>query len=153
MNINATLLVQMIAFGALIWFTMKFIWPPLINAIDERSQKIADGLAAADKARSELASAKDGGDLGAIRLSDMAPDMRELLINLTPGQVSRVTESSDSVQFFQVLTINTDGQFHFPPYELASSSIHDRLFQEEMKNRLENWMKELREQAMIKELD
>lgn len=59
MNINATLLFQMIAFAALIWFTMKFIWPPLISAIDERSQKIADGLAAADKARSELASAND----------------------------------------------------------------------------------------------
>ena len=59
MNINATLLVQMIAFGALIWFTMKFVWPPLIGAIDERNQKIADGLAAADKARSDLASAND----------------------------------------------------------------------------------------------
>ena len=59
MNINATLLVQMIAFGALIWFTMKFVWPPLINAIDERTQKIADGLAAADKAKADLASAND----------------------------------------------------------------------------------------------
>jgi F-type H+-transporting ATPase subunit b len=57
MNINATLLVQIIAFGALIWFTMKFVWPPLVNAIDERTQKIADGLAAADKARADLASA------------------------------------------------------------------------------------------------
>ena len=59
MNINATLVVQMIAFGALIWFTMKFVWPPLVNAIDERSQKIADGLAAADKAKADLASAND----------------------------------------------------------------------------------------------
>ena len=62
MNINATLLVQMIAFGALIWFTMKFVWPPLIGAIDERTQKIADGLAAADKARADLASAKVEAD-------------------------------------------------------------------------------------------
>ena len=59
MNINATLLVQMLAFGALIWFTMKFVWPPLVNAIDERSRRIADGLAAADKARAELASTND----------------------------------------------------------------------------------------------
>ena len=59
MNINATLLVQVIAFGALIWFTMKFVWPPLVNAIDARTQKIADGLAAADKARADLASAND----------------------------------------------------------------------------------------------
>ncbi len=59
MNINATLLVQIIAFAALIWFTMKFVWPPLIGAIDQRNQKIADGLAAADKARADLASAND----------------------------------------------------------------------------------------------
>lgn len=102
---------------------------------------------------SELPSAKDGGDLGALLLTDMAPDMRELLIDLAPGQVSRVTDASDSVQFFQVLTINDGTTPQFPAYELVSSAIHDQLFQEEIKSRLENWMKELREQAMIKEID
>ena len=57
MNINATLFIQMVVFGVLVWFTMKFIWPPITKALDERAQKIADGLAAADKAKSELASA------------------------------------------------------------------------------------------------
>ena len=57
MNINATLIGQAIVFLALIWFTVKFIWPPLLNAIEERQKKIADGLAAADKARLELADA------------------------------------------------------------------------------------------------
>ena len=57
MNINATLFIQIVVFGVLVWFTMKFIWPPITKALDERAQKIADGLAAADKARSELASA------------------------------------------------------------------------------------------------
>ncbi len=57
MNINATLFIQMVVFGVLVWFTMKFIWPPITKALDERAQKIADGLAAADKAQSELASA------------------------------------------------------------------------------------------------
>jgi len=47
-NITATLLGQMITFSALIWFTMKFIWPPLTTAMDARQQKIADGLAAAE---------------------------------------------------------------------------------------------------------
>jgi len=56
-NINATLFIQMVVFGVLVWFTMKFIWPPITKALDERAQKIADGLAAADKAKSELASA------------------------------------------------------------------------------------------------
>lgn len=59
MNINATLLVQAVAFAALIWFTMRFVWPPLINAVDQRTQKIADGLAAAEKAKLDLASAND----------------------------------------------------------------------------------------------
>ncbi len=120
----------------------------------ERIRKLVqDGQDFRELARSfsELASAKDGGDLGAISLSDMAPNMRELLSDLSPGQVSRVTDTSESIQFFQVLTINNGGPPRFPPYELVSTSIHDRLFQEEMKSRLENWMKELREQAMIKQ--
>ncbi|CAM2181104.1 ATP synthase Fo complex subunit b [Paraburkholderia sacchari] len=57
MNINATLFAQMVVFLILAWFTMKFVWPPLINALDERSKKIADGLAAADKGKAELEAA------------------------------------------------------------------------------------------------
>ncbi len=54
MNINATLFLQAVVFAILVWFTMKFVWPPITKALDERAQKIADGLAAADKAKSEL---------------------------------------------------------------------------------------------------
>ncbi len=57
MNINATLFLQAVVFAILVWFTMKFVWPPITKALDERAQKIADGLAAADKAKSELATA------------------------------------------------------------------------------------------------
>ena len=57
MSINATLIVQMIVFAILIWFTMRFIWPPITAALDERAKKIADGLSAADKAKAELAAA------------------------------------------------------------------------------------------------
>jgi F-type H+-transporting ATPase subunit b len=56
-SINATLFVQAIVFAILVWFTMKFVWPPIATALDERAQKIADGLAAADKAKSELTNA------------------------------------------------------------------------------------------------
>lgn len=49
MNINLTLIGQSIAFAVFVWFCMKFIWPPLINALDERKKRIADGLAAADE--------------------------------------------------------------------------------------------------------
>jgi F-type H+-transporting ATPase subunit b len=56
-SINATLFVQAIVFLLLVLFTMKFVWPPIAKALDERAQKIAAGLAAAEKAKAELASA------------------------------------------------------------------------------------------------
>ncbi len=57
MNINGTLVAQAIVFALLVLFTMKFVWPPIAAALDERASKIADGLAAADKAKSELSAA------------------------------------------------------------------------------------------------
>ena len=57
MNLNATLVVQFVVFFILAGFTMKFVWPPLMKALDERAKKIADGLAAAEKGKLELADA------------------------------------------------------------------------------------------------
>lgn len=57
MSINATLIIQMIVFAILVWFTMRFVWPPITAALDERAKKIADGLSAADKAKAELSNA------------------------------------------------------------------------------------------------
>lgn len=57
MSITATLIVQMIVFLILVGFTMKFVWPPIAAALDERAAKIKEGLAAADKARADLAAA------------------------------------------------------------------------------------------------
>jgi F-type H+-transporting ATPase subunit b len=57
MSITGTLIVQMIVFLILVGFTMKFVWPPITAALDERARKIAEGLSAADKAKSELAVA------------------------------------------------------------------------------------------------
>jgi len=56
-SINATLFAQLVVFFLLAWFTMKFVWPPIVKALDERAQKIADGLSAADKAKADLVSA------------------------------------------------------------------------------------------------
>jgi len=56
-SINATLFVQAIVFGILVWFTMRFVWPPIANALDERAEKIAHGLAAAEHAKIELSNA------------------------------------------------------------------------------------------------
>ena len=57
MSITGTLIVQMIVFLILVWFTMKFVWPPIVKALDERAKKIADGLSAADKAKADLSAA------------------------------------------------------------------------------------------------
>lgn len=57
MSITATLIIQMIVFLILVGFTMKFVWPPIAAALDERATKIAAGLAAADKAKAELSAA------------------------------------------------------------------------------------------------
>ena len=58
MNINATLILQSIAMMIFVWFCMKFLWPPLIKAMDERRERIAEGLAASDRAEQELEAAK-----------------------------------------------------------------------------------------------
>ncbi len=54
MDINLTLIVQMLVFAAFVWFTMKFVWPPLAKAMEERQDKIADGLSSAERGRKEL---------------------------------------------------------------------------------------------------
>lgn len=61
MNINASLFVQMVVFFLGAWITMKYVWPPLINAIEERQKQIADGLAAANKGERALAVATEQG--------------------------------------------------------------------------------------------
>lgn len=58
MNLNATLIAQIVVFLTFVAFTMKFVWPPIVKALDERAGKIADGLAAADKAKTDLALAE-----------------------------------------------------------------------------------------------
>jgi F-type H+-transporting ATPase subunit b len=57
-NLNATLFAQFVVFFILAVFTMKFVWPPVMKALDERAEKIANGLAAADRAKSEVAAAE-----------------------------------------------------------------------------------------------
>ena len=58
MNLNATLIVQLIVFLILLWFTVKFVWPPIAKALDERRDKIAEGLAAAERGKSDFEQAE-----------------------------------------------------------------------------------------------
>ena len=87
MNINATLFLQAVVFAILVWFTMTYVWPPITKALDERAQKIADGLAAAEKAKSELSSANKrveqelakSRDENAVRLADTERRARTII--------------------------------------------------------------------------
>ena len=78
MNINATLFVQIAVFLALWWFTAKLVWPPITKALDERAQRIADGLAAADRAKAELASAKKSIEAELKTARDGAAEVRAM---------------------------------------------------------------------------
>jgi F-type H+-transporting ATPase subunit b len=59
MDINATILGQVVAFTIFVWFCMKFVWPPITSAMRERTEKIAQGLQAADQAEQDLELAKE----------------------------------------------------------------------------------------------
>ena len=75
MNINATLILQSLAMLIFVWFCMKFLWPPLLKAMDERRERIAEGLAASDRAEKELESAKVEVDKQIREARDKAGDI------------------------------------------------------------------------------
>jgi len=77
MDFNATLIVQMFVFLTLVWFSMKFIWPPLTTAIEERRKKIADGLAAGGEAEKALAAAHEEARSIVQSARDQATAVRE----------------------------------------------------------------------------
>jgi len=75
MNINLTLLMQAVAFGLFVWFTAKFVWPPLLRAIERRQKEVAEGLAAAERGRNELAEAGKRSEAELADARDKAQDI------------------------------------------------------------------------------
>lgn len=75
MNINATLIGQSIAFFIFVWFVMKYVWPPLITALDERTKTIADGLAAAERGKHEQELAEKAAERHIKVAKDQASDI------------------------------------------------------------------------------
>ena len=90
MSINATLIGQMITFALLVWFTMKYIWPPLFDSLEQRKKKIADGLAAAEKGHEEmhLAEKKAKGVL------KEAKEQSSEIVNLAQKRAGEIVEES-----------------------------------------------------------
>ncbi|SFP62990.1 F-type H+-transporting ATPase subunit b [Nitrosomonas cryotolerans] len=85
MNINFTLISQAIAFSIFIWFTVKFVWPPLLRAIEERQKNIADGLAAGERGRHEL-------ELASRRSSDVLKDAKQHAAEIITQAEKRASE-------------------------------------------------------------
>ncbi len=75
MSINVTLFVQMIVFALVVWITMKFVWPLMRAAMDEREQRIADGLAAAEKGQSDLLAAESKAEIIIFEARDQAKEI------------------------------------------------------------------------------
>jgi F-type H+-transporting ATPase subunit b len=84
-NINATLLGQMITFAVFVWFTMRFVWPLLMQAIEERQAKIANGLAAAEKGRHEL-------ELAEVRAKELLRERKQHAAEIVAHAQKRANE-------------------------------------------------------------
>jgi len=89
-SINATLIGQMITFALLVWFTMKYIWPPLYNALEERKKKISEGLAAADKSQEDLKLAEKK----AKNIIKEAKDQSSEIVSLAQKRANEIVEES-----------------------------------------------------------
>lgn len=90
MSINATLIGQMITFSLLVWFTMKYVWPPLMQALEERKKKIAEGLAAADKGKHEMELAEKRATAVLREAKDQAAD----IVNLAQKRANELVDES-----------------------------------------------------------
>ena len=90
MSINATLIGQMITFALLVWFTMKYVWPPLIQSLEERKKKIAEGLAAAERGQEEMQLAEKKA-IGVLR---EAKEQSADIVNLAQKRANEIVEES-----------------------------------------------------------
>lgn len=101
---------------------------------------------------SDLPSAIDGGDLGLLKLEDMAPAMRAAVAALQPGEVSKIIETSDSYQFFKLLSAKDESALTSSSYEKVKDEIREKLHEEKLKAAYSEWVKKLKESAYIQKL-
>lgn len=90
MSINATLIGQMITFALLVWFTMKYIWPPLFDSLEERKKKISEGLAAAERGQEEMQLAEKK----AKSVLKAAKEQSSEIVNLAQKRANELVEES-----------------------------------------------------------
>jgi len=116
-NINATLIGQAIAFAFFVWFCMKFVWPPIMSALEQRQKQVAEGLNAADKAKQDLeqASAKAEQELQAAKVQAAA------LIEQANRRASQLAEEAKQQAAAEAERILTQGKGRHRP---RSEPVH-----------------------------
>jgi peptidyl-prolyl cis-trans isomerase SurA len=121
---------------------------------EEIRNRVLDGESFKELAKSfsNLPSAKDGGDIGLIKKDEMAQYMRDTVLAMKPGEVSPIVETESGYQFFKLLSVRQGDMVILAPYESVRTDIRDLLYQEEIKEQYDIWVKELREKAYIKTL-
>ena len=131
MNINASLFVQMVVFLLGAWVTMKYIWPPLIHAIEERQKKIADGLAAANKGEKALAVATEQGQAieaaARARASTIVADGEKRALAIVEDakaqaqvEADRIIESAKAMCRFSVRAISSATRLLIWPFRVLN---------------------------------
>ncbi len=102
------------------------------------------------KAYSNLPSAADGGDIGLFMKDEMAADMKDVILEMTPGTISPIIETGNAFQFFKLLSVREGDLVIKAPYESVREEIRDILYRQEMEEQYKTWVKSLREEAYIK---
>jgi F-type H+-transporting ATPase subunit b len=95
MNLNFTMVAEIIAFALFIWFCMKVVWPPLLRAIEARQKTIADGLAEAERGRSSLADAQKQTE---VILKEARARAQEIMASAEKAATQRVEESKSQAK-------------------------------------------------------
>lgn len=151
MNINATIIGQFITFSILIWFTMKYIWPPIIKAMHDREKKIASGLEAAERSRRELEIAEhkafsiireakheaahiiEQANLHSAQLVEeakaQAKQESSRIVDMAQGEIDREVTRAKEVLKNQLAALAVAGAEKIIQHKL-DASIHDDLLNE-----------------------
>ena len=104
------------------------------------------------KAYSDLPSASDGGDIGVFKKEELASYMLDAIKGLNPGQVSEIIETSAAFQFFKLLSSREGNIVQQAPFETVKEEIRTLLYEQELRENFDKWVKQLRDEAFIEEL-
>jgi len=123
MDLNYTFFLQALSFAILIFFTMKFIWPPLLKAIEERQAKIAEGLAAADRSQKDLAVAEE-------RVNELLREARTKAAEIIDQAHARANQIVDKAKDDAIAEANRQKAVALSEIESASNRAREELRQQ-----------------------